>query len=214
MNSFFNMDNPVMRLLTKLFDVMYLSIVWFVFSLPLITIGASTTAMYYVTVKVIRRDRGYVFKEFWKSFKMNFLQATLAWIMVAAGTVLFYFNIKFALSVKGNAGTLLTIAYAFMGLLVIGCGMYLFPVLSRFSMKFSQLVKTSILLFFKHFVKSVLLALILAGVLAFLYVSQIGIFFVPVCGTLLFSFVMEPTLKLYTPHVGDEEQKKDEWYLE
>ena len=134
-----------MRFLTKLFDVMYLSILWFVFSIPIITIGASTTAMYYATVKVIRRDRGYIFQEFWKSFKLNFLQATLSWIIIVVGTLLFFFNVKFALTLQGKAGTLLTLIYGFMGILVLGCGMYLFPVLSRFTMKFSQLIKISVL---------------------------------------------------------------------
>ena len=103
-----------MRFLTKLFDVMYLSILWFVFSIPIITIGASTTAMYYATVKVIRRDRGYIFQEFWKSFKLNFLQATLSWIIIVVGTLLFFFNVKFAWTLQGKAGTLLTLIYGFM----------------------------------------------------------------------------------------------------
>lgn len=214
MNSLFSMDNPVMRFLTKLFDVMFLSILWFVFSIPIVTIGASTTAMYYAGVKVIRRDRGYIFKEFWKSFKMNFIQATISWIIIAVGAVLFYFNMKFAYTLEGKAGTLLTIVYAFMGILVLGCGMYLFPVLSRFSMKFGQLIKTSVFLFFKYMPRSILMAVIVVAALACMYFTQIAVFVIPASATLLFSLVMEPTLKIYTPHVEDEEEKKDEWYLE
>ena len=214
MSSLFSLDNPFMRFLTKLFDVMYLSILWFIFSIPIITIGASTTAMYYATVKVIRRDRGYIFKEFWKSFKLNFLQATLSWIIVVVGTLLFFFNVKFALTLQGKAGTLLTVVYGFMGILVLGCGMYLFPVLSRFTMKFSQLIKTSVFLFFKHIPRSALMAVIVFVAVAGMYLTQLAVFFLPVSATLLFSFIMEPTLKLYTPHAEGEEDKKDEWYLE
>lgn len=214
MSSLFSLDNPFMRFLTKLFDVMYLSIVWFIFSIPIITIGASTTAMYYATVKVIRRDRGYIFKEFWKSFKLNFLQATLSWIIVVVGTLLFFFNVKFALTLQGKAGTLLTVVYGFMGILVLGCGMYLFPVLSRFTMKFSQLIKTSVFLFFKHIPRSALMAVIVFVAVAGMYLTQLAVFFLPVSATLLFSLIMEPTLKLYTPHAEGEEDKKDEWYLE
>lgn len=214
MNSLFSLDNPVMRFLTKLFDVMFLSILWFVFSIPIITIGASTTAMYYATVKVIRRDRGYIFQEFWKSFKLNFLQATLSWIIIVVGTLLFFFNVKFAWTLQGKAGTLLTLIYGFMGILVLGCGMYLFPVLSRFTMKFSQLIKTSVFLFFKHIPRSLLMAVIVFVAVAGMYLSQLAFFFLPVSATLLFSLIMEPTLKLYTPHAEDEEEKKDEWYLE
>lgn len=214
MNSLFSLDNPVMRFLTKFFDVMLLSVIWILFSLPLITVGASTTAMYYAAVKVIRRDRGYLFQEFWKSFKMNFVHATISWLIIVAGTFLFIYNVKFALTLTGNMGTLLTIAYAFLCVAVIGCGLYLFPVLSRFSMKYSQLLKTSVFLFFKFIPRSIVLVVIVAAALLCLYSAQILLFVIPASATLLFSLIMEPILKKFTPHTEDEEESKDEWYLE
>lgn len=217
MNGFFNVDNPVMRFLTKLFDVMYLSILWVVFSMPIITIGASTTAMYYTSVKVIRRDCGYVFQEFFKSFKMNFVQATVSWVVVAGGSILFYSNMRFAYGIKGDMGTLLTVIYAFMGVFIIGCGAYVFPVLSRFTMKIGQLFKTSIFLFFKHFPRSVLLIVILAAGFSAMYLLRFSMFVVPACTSLVFSLVMEPVLKMHTPHEENEEggePRRDEWYLE
>lgn len=215
MNSLFNLDNPVMRFLSKVFDVMLLSAIWGLFCLPIVTIGASTTAMYYATVKVIRRERGYVFQEFWKSFKMNFLQGTLCWILVVAATALFYANVKFATGINTKMGTILEIVYMAMGLIVLGCGVYLFPVLSRFSMKTMQLIKTCLFLFFKYIPKSILMGLIVAVACVCIYFSSIMIFFVPVCATLLFSLIMEPILKKYTPQASeDDENKRDEWYLE
>lgn len=214
MNSFFNMDNPVMRFLGKTFDVMILCLLWAVFSIPLITIGASTTALYYATVKVIRRDRGYLFKEFWKSFKMNFLQATICWLLVVGGAALFLMNLKFASGIEGDMGTLLMLVYGFLGILVIGCGVYVFPVLSRFSMKTIQLIKTCVFLFFKYIPKSILLLLITVATALLLYIMPGAIFILPASAALLFSLIMEPILKIYTPHVEDEEEKKDEWYLE
>lgn len=214
MNSIFNLDNPVMRFLSKVFDIMFLSVLWGLFCMPLVTIGASTTAMYYATVKVIRRERGYVFHEFWKSFKMNFLQATVSWVLIIIATALFYANVKFAIGLEGKMGTILYVVYIGMAVIVLGCGLYIFPVLSRFSMKTMPLLKTSLFLFFKYLLKSVLLAAVVLGTCVCIYVLEISIFFVPVCGTLLYSLIMEPILKIYTPHVEDEEEKRDEWYLE
>lgn len=217
MSDFFSLDNPVMRFLTKLFDVMYLSILWVLFSMPIITIGASTTAMYYTSVKVIRRDRGYVFKEFFKSFKMNFVQATIGWVIVVGGTVLFYSNMKFAYGLEGDMGTLLTVLYAFMGVFILGCGAYLFPVLSRFTMKMGQLFKTSVFLFFKHFPRSVMMLVVIFAGVCGMYLVRFSIFVVPAVTTLIFSLIMEPILKMHTPHEETEEgeeAKRDEWYLE
>lgn len=214
MNGIFNLDNPVMRFLSKVFDVMFLSVLWGLFCMPIVTIGASTTAMYYATVKVIRRERGYIFREFWKSFKMNFLQATASWVLIVIATGLFYANVKFAAGLEGKMGTVLYVVYIGMAIIVLGCGLYIFPVLSRFSMKTMQLLKISLFLFFKYLLKSVLLAAIVLGVCACIYVAEITVFFIPVCGALLYSLVMEPILKIYTPHVEDEAEKRDEWYLE
>ncbi|MBR3772031.1 MAG: DUF624 domain-containing protein [Clostridium sp.] len=214
MNGFFNMDNPVMRFLGKTFDVMVLCLLWAIFSIPIITIGASTTALYYTTVKVIRRDRGYILKEFWKSFRMNFLQATICWLIVVGGTALFCMNLKFACGIEGDMGTLLMLIYGFLGILVLGCGAYIFPVLSRFTMKTIQLLKTCVFLFFKYIPRSILLLLIVAVTVFLLYIMPGVIFILPASAALVFSFVMEPILKIYTPHEEDGEEKKDEWYLE
>ena len=72
MRDFFNSDNRIMRALGKLFDIGDLSIVFILFCIPVVTIGAALTALYYTTVKVVRRERGYVFHEFWHCFKTNF----------------------------------------------------------------------------------------------------------------------------------------------
>ena len=58
------------------------------------------------------------------------------------------------------------------------------------------------------------MAVIVLAAVALMYISQLAVFFLPVGATLLFSLIMEPTLKIYTPHAEGEEEKKDEWYLE
>lgn len=71
-----------MRALSKLFDIGWLSLIYVVFCVPLVTIGAATTSLYYVSAKVLRKDRGYVWSEFWHSFKLNFKPATLIWLIL------------------------------------------------------------------------------------------------------------------------------------
>ena len=61
----------------KIFDIMALGFLWILCSLPVITIGASTTALYYAMVKSVKNNDGYVTKEFFRSFKLNVIPATL-----------------------------------------------------------------------------------------------------------------------------------------
>lgn len=77
----FNINNKFFQFLDKLIDTIFLSILWIVFSLPVITIGASTTALYYTVHKALRRNQGYVGRTFVKAFKDNFKQTTLMWLM-------------------------------------------------------------------------------------------------------------------------------------
>lgn len=54
-----NTDKPLFAVLTKLTYSAYLNILWLVCDLPIVTIGASTTALFYVTLKMAEdRDDG------------------------------------------------------------------------------------------------------------------------------------------------------------
>ena len=89
MDKIFSTDSKLFRGLEKAVNVVYLNVLWLIFSIPLITIGASTTAMFSVMMKMGRDREGYIFKDFWKSFKENFKQATIIWgILLFAGTLL------------------------------------------------------------------------------------------------------------------------------
>lgn len=214
MNGLFSLDNPVMKFLTKVCDVFILSLLWLVCSIPIVTIGASTTALYYSSVKSIRRDRGYVSKEFFKSFKMNFLQGLIITFVFGILSLLFVTNIQFAQHINGDFGTVLHIVYIVMCLVVWGTAVYCMPVLSRFTMTTFGLVKTSFFLFFKHFPQSILITVIIGLCLFGTYYLPILVVAIPAGGALLVSLIMEPILKKYTPQDEDGEGKRDQWYLE
>lgn len=80
MHGLFNYDGPFIQVFNKIADCICLSFLWLISSLPLVTIGASTTALYYSINKCIRRSESGVWKTFWHSFGMNFKQATVLWL--------------------------------------------------------------------------------------------------------------------------------------
>ncbi len=81
MGRFFDLDSPLVRVLNKVADLMLLNILTLICCLPIFTAGASLTACHYVALKIRRNEEGYIAKEFFKSFKMNFKQATLIWMV-------------------------------------------------------------------------------------------------------------------------------------
>lgn len=80
----FNMDNPFFRMLSKMVDTVILSALWVIFSMPIFTMGAASTALYYTVHKTLRRNRGYIYSNFWNSFKENFKQSTIVWLILLA----------------------------------------------------------------------------------------------------------------------------------
>ena len=82
MGNFFNLDNPLFSILNKICDMLFVSIIYIILCLPIFTIGPATTALYYAVVKVIRRERGYISREFFRSFKLNFKRGTIVGLVL------------------------------------------------------------------------------------------------------------------------------------
>lgn len=78
----FSIENPVMRGLIKFFDCICISVLWVLFSLPIITMGAASAALYQTVYKYLRRDEGHLWKTYWCAFKDNLRRSTLVWLAV------------------------------------------------------------------------------------------------------------------------------------
>lgn len=75
------MDRPMWRFFGSLGDFFILTVFWVITSWPIVTIGASTTALFYVCMKLRRREEGKLWQMYMKSFKENFKQATFIWLL-------------------------------------------------------------------------------------------------------------------------------------
>ena len=84
MHGLFNYDGFVVQTMNRIADCICLSILWLVSSLPVITVGAATTALYYSMNKCVRRSEGGVWKTYWHAFAANFKQATGLWLTLFA----------------------------------------------------------------------------------------------------------------------------------
>lgn len=81
MNKLFGMDSPLMGTLIKIGDLLCLSILWLVSSLPIFTIGASSAALYAAVYHCLRRNEAGIWKKYWNAFRENFKRSTLAWLI-------------------------------------------------------------------------------------------------------------------------------------
>lgn len=94
MSGIFNYDNKVFDIFGKAVDWIFVSTLWLIFSLPVFTIGASTTALYETVHKVIRKGKSYVWRTFWTTFKMNFKKTTKIWLIQLVVIVVLFADMK------------------------------------------------------------------------------------------------------------------------
>lgn len=168
MGKLFNIDSPVMRFLGKVADLMILNLVTLVCCIPIVTIGASLTAMHYVLLKMVRDQESYIVRSFFKSFKANFKQATVIWLMILLVLAIFTVDLRIINSSMDFPRILKVMLYAlFMVTYMVLC--YVFPVLSRFDNTVIKTLKNALFMAILSFPKTVLMMVVYLLPLAALY---------------------------------------------
>ncbi len=194
MNSIFKMDGPVFTMINKIADTVILSVLWVIFSLPIVTIGASSAALYHTTHKAILKSEGYVFSTFFKSFKTNLKQGITLFLLCIPISIFAFVSFKFAESFSSGhiLGYLyygVTIFVSFILLIMIT---HMFPILSRFYMKTIDLLKTSIALAITRIGFTLLLLVIFVICITCVYLIPGSIFILPVCYSIAAERLLEP----------------------
>ena len=217
MGNLFNMDNAFFRFMGKLFDVVALNIVFIIVCIPLVTIGPAISALYYASVKSIRRDRSYPIKEFFKAFKRDFRQSFIVGLILVLAAVIIYVDIRFVVDFIKNDFTAMRYVYLVIGLVISFISVYIFPLISRFSLKISGLFRLSFYLAIRHLLTTIVSIILLFGGFVLVYISAgLALLFVPVLANLLISIMMEKVLIKCMDLVQTNEnyEDKDQWYLD
>ncbi len=162
MSSFFNLDGPVMSFLNRVADLIWLNVLAVICCLPIVTAGASLTALHYMTIKIVRKEEGYIARGFFKSFRQNFRQATLLWvIMLLAGGVIGLDMYIVNRMIPGLPKAFSVVIVA-IGILIFFTSLYIFPVLARFENTILHTIRNAFLMSILNFPKTILMAVIYA----------------------------------------------------
>ena len=187
------MDSPLMRFLTKIADLMVLNILFCVTSIPLITIGASWTALYSVTLKMVRDEEGSVSRSYFRSFRQNFRQATLLWLGVLVVLALLVLDIRVLNGMsEGTAPGLLRVGVEILALLGIMVLQYLFPSLARFEASLADTLKNACMMVLAHLPKTALMTAAAVGAVWITLINNttiaVGLMVWPLIGFSLMAF--------------------------
>lgn len=193
MSRFFNPDNPVMEFIAKIFDLVILNLIFIFSCVPIITIGTSTSALSYVTLKMVRGEDPYIWRNFWKSFRQNFKQGTLVWIFSILIFIFLGMDFYIINSQNTSLFAVVRILLWIVCAVALSVFLYVFPVISHFVCTTKQALKNALLMTFGH-LPYTLMMLALAGLLLFLCSSSSKLFAMIVvlsgiCGFSVVSFV-------------------------
>lgn len=160
MGKIFDIDSPLIRFLNKMADLMWLNILVMLCSIPVFTGGAALTAAHYVALKMRRDEEGYITREFFKSFKANFKQSTLIWLlMLLIAAVL---GIDFYLMRNNeelNIPEVLQVLIMAAGILYVFLLVWVFPVQAKFVNTISKTIKNAFALSMIQLPKTILMIL-------------------------------------------------------
>ena len=125
-------DNVIVRALNKICDMVCLNVLWLICCIPIVTIGAATTALYTVMLKMVKNEEGYIFRGFFKAFKSNFKQSTIIWIILLLLGIVCWIDFRVAGVISGTAGIVLRSIFLLVGVVLFSVMIYVFPLTARY----------------------------------------------------------------------------------
>lgn len=180
----FNLDSPLMQFLSRMADLMWLNILTFICCIPIITIGPALTAMHYMCLKMVRNEECYITKGFFKSFKENFKQATIIWLLLLVMIVVFVGDFVIMKYAQLDFPKVLQILILIVAVLTLFTATFVFPVLARFDNTISRTLKNAFVMSILQFPKTILM------VIMGLIVPPILLIFAPKSTPIVFLFGM------------------------
>lgn len=162
-----NLDSPLMQALTKLADLFILNILFILCCIPVITIGASLSALYTVTLKAAKNEESYITSSFFRAFKENFRISTLSWLIVLVIGIVLLLDFRASGFLPASLSIFTRAAAISLCIVYILIVTYLFPYIARFENTLKNSFKNAFLLSVAHLPYTFLLVLILVLAVVF-----------------------------------------------
>lgn len=161
MDNLFEYDNKFFEVLGKITDIIILNLLCIISCLPIITIGASVTATYFVALQMVRNEETYIIREFIKGFKENFIFSTKVWsIILIIGLVLSFDFYISRLILNEYMRITLQFILTIVSIIFIFLLTYVFPIISKFENTIKNTMINSILISIQHLPKTIFMVFI------------------------------------------------------
>lgn len=216
MDRFFNMDNKFFAVMGRVADLVILNVIFLICCLPIVTIGASLTALHYVTLKMARNEESYIVKSFFRSFKQNFKQATIINVIMLLIGVVLYLDMHIVTGMSGSLSQVLYIIFIAFGFLYLIVFLYIYPVLSKFYNSVKNTFRNAFLMAVRHLPYTLLMAVITVAPASVLLIQNFQVQSTVIMLLLLMGFSLEAFInghflvKIFDNYIPEQESSSDE----
>lgn len=213
MFSLFKYDSPLVQTCNKIVDCICLSVLWIITSLPVITVGASTTALYYAINTGIRCDKGGVWRSYWHSFRMNFKQATILWLLLFVIYSLLGSSCysAYILCLDGQLPKEMFFVPLIALLLVMAWANMIFPYLAKFRNSTKMILKNCFGIGLLNFHIALLQPVFFVLAIAVIAFFPIAVLCAPGMYMVLSCYTLEPVFRKY---MSEEDRAKEDALLQ
>lgn len=173
---FFKVDSPFYEFLRRFVDVIKLNFLWLIFCLPIVTIGASTVAVFSVTLKMVEDKEGYVGRDFIKAFKANIRQGIPLGLIAIISAYVVYMNFNLFYAIESNPLPLLVIGIL-AGVYFSLSLLYAFPLAARYKNSLRNTLNNSFQMSIKYIGRTIILVLLIIFILIVCLYNSTTIFF-------------------------------------
>ena len=212
MGNFFNPEGSIMKALSRIADLAILNILWLICCVPVVTAGAATTALFAVTLKMVKNEESYIFREYIKALRRNFKQSTIIWIillviMMVLGTD-YYIIGQWDSQLRYPMLTVIILA----GLVLLFVALYIFPLVAKFENTVREYFKNAALMSIRHLPYTIILAVIFViQVYACVYML-VNYQYLPILilfGEAAFAYIMSYIyIKIFKTYITEPEEEE------
>lgn len=156
---FFSVESFFYRFLMKFLDVLKLNFMWILFSLPVVTVGASTVAAMSVALRMVDDEEGYIGRSFLKAFKENWKQGTILWVITVIACYAVYLDFQLFEAVPENPVLFLVIGMVSAFVIILAL-LYSYPLLARYENTLFKTIQNSLDISRKYFGRTLLLMVV------------------------------------------------------
>lgn len=214
LDKLFDLENPVMRFLSDLFDLVVLNIITVLLCIPVVTAVPALTAMHYMALKIARGEQSYIIKPYFKSFKDNLKQSFLIGLgFIAAGLVM-YMDWRVIWGAEGLFPSWVRIVFTAAAAIVIMLMLWVIPLQSHFENPIRATLRNSVLMSIGNFPRTLLMVIVWTiPVVLFLASYQLWpiVFMLGLSGpAFVCAKIYSPVFKRYEPE--EDEMVSDEMF--